>query len=99
MCAGSIARFRRELLPYPAQFWKSELAPRRLSRPSRGWARTTCPLHGGDNPTAFSVNLETGAFCCHACGAKGGDIVALHRLITGLGFREAVRDLGGRFHE
>jgi hypothetical protein len=25
--------------------------------------------------------------------------VALHRLITGLGFRDAVRDLGGHFHE
>jgi hypothetical protein len=30
-----------------------------------------CPLHHGDNPTAFSVNLNTGAFYCHACGAKG----------------------------
>jgi excisionase family DNA binding protein len=55
----------------PEQFWKAELAPRSLSRPSRGWARTTCPFHHGDNPTAFSVNLNTGVFYCHACGAKG----------------------------
>ena len=26
---------------------------------------------------------------------KGGDILALHRLITGQGFMDAVRDLGG----
>ena len=39
------------------------------------------------------------AFRCHACGVKGGDVIALHRLITGMGFAEAVRDLGGRFHE
>ena len=32
-------------------------------------------------------------------GVKGGDIVALHRLISGLGFIAAVRDLGGRFHD
>jgi len=45
------------------------------------------------------VSLRDGHFRCHACGAKGGDIIALHRLVTGLGFRDAVRDFGGRFHE
>jgi DNA primase len=45
------------------------------------------------------VSLTDGHFRCHACGVKGGDVIALHRLATGLGFVEAVHDLGGRFHD
>lgn len=66
-------QFRRELLPRAAAFWRHELG--KLSRPSRGWARSRCPLHGGDNPTSFSVNLESGAFFCFACGASGSDLI------------------------
>ncbi|MGI8914260.1 MAG: toprim domain-containing protein [Chloroflexota bacterium] len=33
--------------------------------------RARCPLHGGDHQQSFSADLETGAYCCHACGAKG----------------------------
>jgi hypothetical protein len=29
------------------------------------------------------------------CGAKGGDIIALHRLLAGCGFVQAVRELAG----
>jgi hypothetical protein len=29
-----------------------------------------------------------------ACGAKGGDIIALHRLLTGASFKDALRELG-----
>ena len=55
---------------------------------------------GGDEQHAsMSVSLADGHFACHACGAKGGDIVALHMLATGKRFRDAVLDLGGRFHE
>jgi hypothetical protein len=87
------SRFRPERLPVPAQFWRTELAPRRLSRPSRGWARTTCPLHHGDNPTAFSVNLNTGAFCCHACGEKG-DMVSFVMQRDHVDFKAAAVYLG-----
>ena len=60
-----------------------------------------CPVHkGGDEEHAsLSISLVDGHFRCHACGATGGDIVALHRLITGKRFREAVADLGARFHD
>jgi len=38
--------------------------------------RGCCPLHGGDNPTAFSVDDERGLWHCFtACG--GGDVVDL----------------------
>lgn len=72
-----------------------------VSKPRGEWALIRCPVHkGGEerNPS-MSVSLADGHFACHACGAKGGDVVALHRLVTGSGFRDAVRDLGGRFHE
>ena len=91
--AATTSRFRPERLPLPAQFWKSELAPHRVSRPSRGWARTTCPLHHGDNPTAFSVNLNTGAFYCHACGAKG-DMLSYVMQRDHVDFKTAAMSLG-----
>jgi len=65
------------------------------------WASIRCPVHknGGETHPSLRVSLRDGHCRCHACGASGGDILALHRLATGLGFREAVRDLGGRFHD
>src|ERR1700689_3793711 len=46
-----------------------------------GWARTEAAVrcfadpdahHHGDRNPSCSVNLEHGAWHCHACGAKGG---------------------------
>lgn len=91
------AQLDRDSLPAPVRYLKERglLA----GKPRAEWASIRCPAHKGGqerNPS-MSVSLIDGHFACHACGAKGGDIVALHRLITGLGFREAVADLGGRF--
>ena len=61
------------------------------------WALARCPSHKGgeeSNPS-FSINLETGGFFCFACPAKGGDLIALHRLLTGANFRDAVVALAG----
>lgn len=70
-------------------------------RPRGEWAAIRCPVHksGAEDHPSMRVSLVDGHFKCHACGAKGGDIVALHRLITGLSFTAAVCDLGGRFHD
>src|SRR5438105_3848369 len=73
-----------------------------LSGNVRGeWATIRCPVHkgGAENHPSLRVSLVDGHFRCMACGAAGGDIIALHRLVTGLAFRDAVRDLGARFHE
>ena len=73
-----------------------------LKGKARGeWAAITCPSHkgGAEKNPSLNVSMIDGHFRCHACGVKGGDIVALPRLITGMGFVEAVRDLGGQFHE
>lgn len=70
-------------------------------RPRGEWISIRCPAHknGDEAHPSLRVSLRDGHFRCHACGASGGDVLALHRLVTGLGFRKAVRDLGGRFHD
>jgi DNA primase len=73
-----------------------------LTRKPRGeWAAIRCPVHkrGGEHHPSLRVSLIDGHFRCMTCGAKGGDIVALHRLATGVRFIDAVHDLGGRFYE
>lgn len=89
----------RGTLPSPLRYLSEHGLLKR--KPRSEWAQITCPVHksGHEKNPSLSVNLIDGHFCCHACGAKGGDIIALHRLATGLGFRGAVHDLGGRFHE
>lgn len=63
------------------------------------WASICCPVHkgGAESNPSLRVSLVDGHYRCMACGASGGDIVELHRLISGLGFIAAVRELGGRF--
>lgn len=65
------------------------------------WISICCPAHksGAEDHPSMRVHVTIGHFRCMACGAKGGDIVALHRLITGMGFRQAVSDIGGRFND
>lgn len=53
-----------------------------------------CPLHGGDNPTAFRVNLEKNCWRCFThCG--GGDIVELIRHVHKCSYAQAARHLHG----
>lgn len=89
----------RGSLPAPLQYLTRRGM---LKREPRGeWAAIPCPAHKGgeEKHPSMSVSLIDGHFRCHACGASGGDVVALHRLITGHGFLDAVRELGGRFHD
>jgi hypothetical protein len=99
---GPAPRFRgldRDSLPAPLRY----LTERGLfsGKPRGEWAEIRCPVHkaGAETHASMRVSLVDGHFRCMACGARGGDIVALHRLVTGLGFREAVREIGGRFHD
>jgi DNA primase len=51
-----------------------------------------CPLHGGDNKTAFRVHLGRGLWRCFtACG--GGDSIELIRKIEHCSYSEAARHL------
>ncbi len=89
----------RESLPAPLQY----LTERGLlkGKPRGEWAAIVCPAHkgGAEKNPSLRVSLTDGHFRCMACGASGGDVVALHRLVTGIGFRDAVRELGGRFDD
>ena len=96
---GSRKVLDRQSLPAPLQYLTERGLLKR--RPRAEWAAITCPAHkgGAEKTPSLSVSMIDGHFRCMACGASGGDLIALHRLITGAGFLEAVRDLGGRFHD
>ena len=47
-----------------------------------------CPVHGGDNPTAFVVNRHDNTWYCFTGCSSGGDVVELVRRLEG-GYRRA----------
>jgi hypothetical protein len=96
---GRRGELDRDSMPTPETYLRQRGL---LSQRTHGeWASVRCPVHkhGDEAHPSLRVSLRDGHFRCHACGASGGDVLALHRLVTGLGFRDAVRDLGARFHE
>ena len=52
-----------------------------------------CPFHKDASPS-LTVYPETASFYCFGCGT-GGDVVDFVRRTGGLGFREAIQQLGG----
>jgi len=59
-------------------------------KPSGSQLRACCALHGGDNPTSFTINKRTGYFFCHTnCG--GGDIYDCIMGVLECNFADAVR--------
>lgn len=55
-----------------------------------------CPIHGGDNPTAFVVDTQRQLWHCFTGCQKGGDIFDLVRAIDGLSFPAAMAYLEHR---
>ena len=83
-------QFRRDRLPNPADYFTAQ----KLTLAGHGaWRSTLCPFHDDHTPS-LRVRLDTGAFRCMVCGAHGGDVLAFHRLRTGLPFIEAAKALG-----
>ncbi len=81
---------RRDLLPAPEQFY----AERLKLLPGRGpWRSASCCFHADKTPS-LRVNVETGAFRCFGCGAKGRDVVAFTEKVHDVGFVDAARLLG-----
>jgi DNA primase len=84
-------RLVREWLPEPITYYTTTAGLKLTGR--RAWRQTLCVFHDEHNPS-LSINVDTGGFCCHACGTKGGDVLDFHRSRYGLAFKEAAQALG-----
>ena len=82
--------FKRDRLPTPADYYREQ----GLNLTGGGeWKSAVCPFHDDTRPS-LRVRLDTGAFRCMACGAKGGDVLAFHMQRHGLTFIEGAKALG-----
>lgn len=56
--------------------------------------RGPCPVHHGDNPHAFQVDLERNIWYCFTRCARGGDVVELARALSGGSWPRTAQWLG-----
>ncbi len=78
----------------------AQQAGTKLHRAGNDW-RGTCPLHKGDNPTAFSVYVGEGGlerWHCHTKCDAGGDAIDFVQRWQGLDFMGAVKYLAEYLH-
>ena len=59
--------------------------------------RACCAIHGGNNPSAFVVNEDTGLWFCHTGDCGGGDAYTLVQKMENIGFAESVLWLSNFF--
>jgi hypothetical protein len=57
------------------------------------WVNAVCPFHPDTNPS-LRIKIETGAYRCMVCGARGGDVLAFHMHKHSMGFVAAAKELG-----
>ena len=55
-----------------------------------GYIRCACPIHGGDNPTAFVIN-EDFLWSCHTGDCGAGDVFTFVELMEDMDFPKAVK--------
>ena len=78
----------------PVDFYRQELPTMPPPRRDTVWVGGgLCPFHNDHRAGNFRVNLDTGAYVCFACGARGGDIIDFLRNRDGLRFSEALETL------
>lgn len=83
-------QFNRAKLPSPESFWASHGI---TLKSKKGWVMAKCIFHD-DHHASLGINAESGGFFCHACGAKGGDVLAAHQLHISCDFVSAAKALG-----
>ncbi len=61
-----------------------------------GYWSLFCPFHknGSEVHPSLNMHYHRGNYRCHACGAKGGDILKFYCEVTGKSFTEAAKELG-----
>ena len=84
------SKFNRSNLLSPESFWEAHGI---TLKAKKGWVMAKCIFHD-DTHASLGINAESGGFFCHACGAKGGDVLAAHQLITGCDFVTSAKALG-----
>lgn len=81
--------FDRTRLPDAAEYFTGQ----GLRLEGKGkWRTTRCVFHGGSD--SMRINLASGGWCCMACDAKGGDVLAYHMQATGADFVTSAKALG-----
>lgn len=90
-----IGQFNRANLPSPLTVL-NQLGIHPGKTNSQGYWLLPCPFHknGKELNPSFNLHHLKGHYGCHACGAKGGDIIQFYRQVTGASFIEAVIALG-----
>ena len=78
---------------------QKELGVSIRSRWGKKWCLAgLCPFHADRVAGSFYVNIDSGAYKCHACGAGGGDFISFLQKKHGYSFVEAIKllnDNGG----
>lgn len=85
------SHFKRDQLPSPASYYSKEGL--KLVGRYGDWRSALCPFHQDKHPS-LRINVRTGGFRCMVCETRGGDVLAFHRLRTGLSFPDAAKALG-----
>lgn len=81
-------------LPDPISYYQT-LFPSMRVRNNIAWISVNCCFHEDSNPS-LRLNIQTGAFRCFGCGAKGGSIIAFQMQHQHMSFQEALSFLGGQ---
>jgi DNA primase len=90
------ASIKSGIIPY--DFYLREQALDHFKGRSRGWAEAgLCPFHDDSSTGSFWIHLESGAFKCFSCSAKGGDIIAFIRIKYDLSFYKALAQLANEW--
>ncbi|RFC31931.1 MAG: CHC2 zinc finger protein [Candidatus Nitrotoga sp. MKT] len=84
------SKFKRSNLPSPESFWAAHGI---TLKAKKRWVMAKCIFHD-DHHASLGINTETGGFFCHACVAKGGDILSAYQLLVGCDFVTAAKALG-----
>lgn len=88
-------KFNRAKLPFPVMvMFKLKISTGIPN--AAGYWKIHCPFHknGGEKNPSLNLHQVNGNFRCHACGAKGGDILAFYMQYTGTKFIDAAKQLG-----
>ena len=80
----------------PLNFYRSELGSFKITKSD--WNNGgLCPFHDDKRPNSFFINLESGAYKCFSCHAKGSNIISFTQQLYGLSFYEVLLKLSNEW--